>query len=233
MSGLLIWFRLNPLEPRDVFSSIDGALPSGPLCFLYPCYDVLNHMVYINEWLPNPTGSDATGEWVELFNGGSAPMNLGGWVLKTATGKTKLSGTIGADQYLVFARADTKLVLKNADEKLFLYDAGGKLVDQSSFLGSAPDGKSFSRIGYGSSAGGQPFAWSDPSPGAANIISLDTGIMKNNYPAGQLNKNLGAPEFFLLLFGSAIMIAAFVVFALQQHGNLSKLFFGRDEEIWL
>ena len=36
-------------------------------------------MVFINEWLPNPNGADAKGEFIELWNSGNAPINLSGW----------------------------------------------------------------------------------------------------------------------------------------------------------
>lgn len=190
-------------------------------------------MIYINEWLPNPTGNDATGEWVELFNNGNAPVDLNGWVLKTGgTGKFNLKSTISAGEYLVLKRTDTKLVLKNTDESLFLYDGAGNLVDQSSFLGSAPEGKSFARTGYDPKSLTQQFAWSEPSPGAINKITASNLISINNYPTGvPLNPTLGAPGFLGLLLGSSLILTVLIIFVLKRNENLSKLFFGRDEEI--
>ncbi len=191
-------------------------------------------MIFINEWLPNPVGNDATGEWVELFNNGNVPASLGGWTIKTTgTSKYNLKGAIGAGEYLVLKRTDTKLVLKNTDEKLFLYDATGKLVDESGFLGSAPEGKSFSRIGYNPESLAQQFAWSDPTPGAANKILLNTSILHNTYPVGtSLNKNLGTVEFWSTMLGAAVVLTAIIMFLLKRNENLSKLFFARDEEPW-
>ncbi len=194
-------------------------------------------MVYINEWLPNPTGSDTRGEWVELYNNGATGASLSGWILKTSgASKAKLSGTIGAGEYLVLKRSTTKLVLKNTDEKLFLYDAGGKLMDQSAFVGAATEGKSLSRISANeltSYRANELYLWADPTPGAANKVSFDASIIRNTYPVGvSLNKNLGIAEFSGLILSSALAITAFVVFALKKHETLSKLFFARDEEIW-
>jgi len=190
-------------------------------------------MVYINEWLPNPTGSDLANEFVELFNGGDKAANLSGWVLKT-NGKSKitLTGTLGAGEYALLRRKDTKLALKNSDEKLFLYDASGRLVDQSAFMSLAIEGKSFSRVSYDQS-GAQHFAWSAPTPGAKNAVAADAGILRMINPVGvPLGKNLGISEFSGLAFASALAVTALLMFALKKHENLSKLFFARDEEIW-
>jgi len=207
-------------------------------------------MVYINEWLPNPAGNDAQGEWVELFNSGSSSVSLDGWIIKTGGGLTSLTtgtrkynlkGTVGAggstqlttSEYLLLKRTDTRLVLRNTDEKLFLYDATGKLVDESGFLGSAPEGKSFSRSALRSlGEGRQSFVWSDPTPGAANKIALNNSIASNNYPTNiPLNENLGAVEFWSMLLGAAVVLTAIVVFVLKRNDGLSKLFFARDKEI--
>lgn len=191
-------------------------------------------MVLINEWLPSPTGNDAAGEWVELWNNGPAAAGLNGWNLITKGGaKTKLSGEIGAGEYRVFWRKDTKLALKNTNEGLALYDNTGRLVDQSSFLGSAQEGKSFSRLrqGYGGH-GAQNFVWGDPTPGAANKISLDMSVARNEYPLNQpLNRNLGGAEFLGLTIGTAAVLMALIIFVIKKNEDLSKLFFGRDEVI--
>ena len=41
--------------------------------------------VVLNEVLPNPGGSDAGQEWVELYNTGPDPVDLAGWELQSAT----------------------------------------------------------------------------------------------------------------------------------------------------
>ncbi len=188
-------------------------------------------MIFINEWLPNPMGTDATNEWVELWNNGPGAVSLTGWSLATKSGaKAKLSGEIGAGEYRVFWRKDTKLALKNTNEGVALYDSG-RLVDQSSFLGSAQEGKSFARIDQ-SQGLGQRFTWSDPTPGAVNKISLDMNVAKNEYPFNQpLNRQLGNTEFIGLLIGVALALTALIIFVVKKNENLSKLLFGRDEII--
>jgi len=205
-------------------------------------------MILINEWLPNPVGNDASGEFVELFNSGSAPVNVGGWTLEASAKKPKkISGAIPANGYLVFYRKQTKLVLKNSDEAIALYDAAGRLVDQSSFAGSAPEGKSFSRIavlitpssaGGGSASGGsstsergrsliQNFAWGDPTPGVANRVTANTEVTTMNYafntPVNHVA--LGIPAVVAMLLTVAVCVTALVVYSIKTNAELSQLFF--------
>src|SRR3989344_1454212 len=123
-------------------------------------------MVYLNEWLPNPAGTDTGAEWIELFNSGGQKVFLQNWTLVSGSGKKFiLSGkNIDAGGYLVLKQPETKLLLRNQNESLSLYDNQGKLVSQSSFSGSAQDGKSLSRTEKGT------FVFAEPTPGAENII---------------------------------------------------------------
>jgi len=45
-----------------------------------PCANLVTP-VRINEFMPNPEGTDGPNEWVEIVNPGSAPVNLAGWTL--------------------------------------------------------------------------------------------------------------------------------------------------------
>jgi hypothetical protein len=208
-------------------------------------------MVFINEWLPNPNGADAKGEFIEIFNNGSVPVNLNGWVLKTTAKKPFIFGAqiIAAHGYLVLTHATTKLSLKNNGETVSLYDAGGRLVDESSYLDAAPSGQSFSRVYYpasGSNGNGtsgvggigganpvaqpQSFAWEMPTPGAANKVDLRNNISAASYPFGvPLNPNSmsGGALLAAIIFPGAIL-AALVVYFVKSDENISKLFFGRD-----
>jgi len=206
-------------------------------------------MILINEWLPNPTGKDASGEFAEIFNSGKDAVNLSGWYLKTNTkSKFLLSGNLGSGDFLVLKAPGFKLPLKNTAGELFLYDASGKQVDHQQFLGSAPEGKSFSRTlqdfslgkistgnltGASKNLGGQAFFFSEPTPGAPNKFLEQTVLIANNYQAGvPLNKNLGFGDFFGLLLGSSAVLTGLIFFVVKKHEDLSKLFFRRDEEVW-
>jgi len=191
-------------------------------------------MIFINEWLPNPVGNDAQGEWVELWNNGQSAVNLGGWLLKTKSGdKFSLNGyKIEAGGYLVLARAQTKLVLRNTDEGLFLYDNGGRLVAESSFLGSAPEGKTYSRLASQGSGSGAAFVFSEPTLGKENVFAGVSNFINNEYRLNTpLNKEFGAAEFLGLMLGTAMVLTAVIFYAVKKNESLSKLFFGGDEKI--
>jgi Lamin Tail Domain len=192
-------------------------------------------MIFINEWLPNPTGADARGEFIELWNNGNVPVNLSGWILQTDNKKKfKLSGSLRANGYLVLPRSETKLALKNTDGAVFLYDPAGKLADRSAFVGSAPEGESFNRASYNtydhSSADNavQQFIWGKPTPGAKNNISGEIGISEIKYPTGVALNGFGAS--WLSVFGCAacvgMIFTAILWYAIKNDFEVSQLFFG-------
>jgi hypothetical protein len=180
-------------------------------------------MVFINEWMPNPPGSD-TGEWVEIYNSGTASADISGWKLRTSSGKEyALSGSIAAKSYLVIPRSKSKLVLRNSEETLYLYDAKGSQVDSSSFPGTAPEGKSYSR-------NGEEFYFSEPSLGSANPIPAErANLIQKEYPSNvPLHSQLGFWHIAGLDALFALLIALCVILAIKKDDALSKLFFGSD-----
>jgi hypothetical protein len=186
-------------------------------------------VVFINEWLPNPTGPDVAREFIELYNDGAQPVGLGGWAIKTENGKKfSLSGRgIVARGYLVLKRSETKLSLRNESGGISLYDAKGVLVDQARFLGSAPEGKSFSRVDYGAEKI-EHFTFVDPTPGVANK-TVNTAIAVQEYPRGvPLNRRLESSEFLAIMVGTAAVLAGLIIYVLKANEDLSELFFGRD-----
>jgi len=122
--------------------------------------------VIINEWLPDPAGADAEGEFIELFNSGEGAQILSGWSIKDKSGKEfNLTGkTIGARDFLILPYKETKITLNNQDEEVVLLRKG-EAVDKASFSGPAPSGQSFSRAG-------DTFFFSEPTPGAANTVPV-------------------------------------------------------------
>lgn len=190
-------------------------------------------MIFINEWLPNPVGPDAAGEFIELYNSGGAAAGLNGWFLKTEKDKKFLLAgrSIPAHGYLLLRRSVTKLPLRNADGELSLYAPNGTLADRGSFPGSAPERKSFSRVDY-QVGPAQHFAFVDPTPDAANK-TVGVAVMPHIYPVGTiLNHELENSGFFGIMMGTASLIAGLIFYVTKTHEDLSKLFFGRDEEIW-
>lgn len=182
-------------------------------------------MVLISEWLPNPVGSDAEGEWLELYNDGNAAVSLSGWRILNGGGKGAKLGNLHVrpGEYLVLHRKDTKLVLRNRDETLSLYNAGGKLADRAEFLGSPPEGKSVSRVEDG-------FLITEPTPGAANVLPA-AAVAAESYPAGApLNRQLASADVIGLSLSLGALVAALTFFGIKRHDHLSQLFFGGNEK---
>lgn len=182
-------------------------------------------MIYINEWLPNPSGTDSGNEWIELFNSGSEKISLQSWTLVSGNSKKFIfkEQNIGAGNYLVLRQPETKLVLRNQEESLSLYDSQGKLISQSSFSGSAPEGKSFSRTSDGT------FVFTEPTPGAANKIIAKEVLASVNYSAGQpLNQAFGTSDVLGLALFVGLIYPFLIIAIFKKNDYLSKLFFGRD-----
>jgi hypothetical protein len=123
--------------------------------------------ILINEILPYPTGSDATDEWIEIFNPNNFEFNLSGWKIQDTIGKTKIyifpKGTkILAKGFLVLKRPESKITLNNDGDGLKLIDSEGKTIDEISYQ-KAQKGKSFNR-------GENGWFWDENlTPGAKNV----------------------------------------------------------------
>ncbi len=184
-------------------------------------------MVFINEWLPNPPGSDAKAEWIELVNEGDEPVTLGGWRIERADGKRFIFGDrqIGAGAFLVITKKEFRFALRNNDEELRLFDRSNTLVQEIAFIGTAPDGKSLNRT-----ASGDIFL--EPTPGALNGKGGGFQTLAAAYAAAQPAPTPGSPGgAFVPLIGSAIFMAAVALFIAKHHEVIHKLFFSGDQKI--
>ena len=187
-------------------------------------------MLYINEWLPNPVGADATGEFVELYNSGVTAVALNGYALGIGTKKKySLAGyVVPPGGYLMLKKPQSKLALKNTDGALFLYGPQGALVDHANFEGSAPEGKSFSRVSY-STAPAQHFMFTDPTPGGRNK-SAGSMVSSVSYPNGaSLVPRPSLPTLFLFALGVAGTILFLFFYISIKNENISHYLFGGDE----
>lgn len=188
-------------------------------------------MLYINEWLPNPVGNDAAGEFIELYNSGNASTPLDGYALSDGAKKRfSLAGyAISPQGYLILKHAQTKLTLKNTDGALLLYGPNGQVVDQANFAGMAPEGKSFSRVNYSTAAIGH-FTFEYPTPGAANK-TIDTSVATQTYPLNvSLSPHLAPAGFVALMFGVSTSFLLFFVYVTRNNRNISHFLFGGDEK---
>jgi len=172
--------------------------------------------VVINEILPSPEGSDEKEEWIEIFNQNSFEVDLSGWQISDALGKTKTytfaeKTIILAKSFLVLPRPETKITLNNDGDGLILTSANGDIIDEVNYE-KAPQGESYNRIDSG-------WAWSpDLTPGATNIISSPETESIEKESLSEVKEKGGlatigeqvsqSPRFFLVLL-IALSVAFF------------------------
>lgn len=176
-------------------------------------------MVKINEWLPNPQGSDNK-EWIELYNDTNQIINLNNWII--VSGKksyTIKNQVIKPNEFLVLKRSGTKLALLNQNGELKLYNNEGKLIDAAQFFGQAQEGKSFSRFeNY--------FIFTNPTPGSKNINLGAAQVINNFYPENLiLNKIYNFKEVFILNILIGIFISLAIWYIIKNNESLQELFF--------
>lgn len=112
--------------------------------------------VVINEFLPDPEGSDNEGEWVELYNLGDKSVDLNQWKLKDAKNRQLIISEdsvgdlpiIKPKSWLIIYRKGSSFTLNNADlTEIKLYDASqsSQLKDSVKYEG-CQEGISWGRI---------------------------------------------------------------------------------------
>ncbi len=174
----------------------------------------------INEFLPNPVGKDQDGEWIELFNNKEGDINLNGWQIKDASGKTFIfkNQKILSNQYAVLDFKTTKISLNNSGETIELYNQKGDLIDKAEYVGVAAEGKSFSK-------NDDYFVLSEPTPGKENIF-LKQAINESGYEAILktedfkdnkiiLEKDINL-DTILVGFFAAIVLSAIFIFSFRK-----------------
>lgn len=170
-------------------------------------------MLVINEFLPNPSGRDGDGEFIELLNTGEIGLALDNFRLSDKSGKTfKLSGELAPRELLSLPFKTTKIILNNDTESVMLYNPNGELIDSASFLGAAPEGASFARHN------GRFVFTETPTPGAENIISAAAkrGGELTPFAAGIIKNNLPFLELAIIGAVAALAIAAIFGFILKE-----------------
>ncbi|MBI3026649.1 lamin tail domain-containing protein [Candidatus Woesearchaeota archaeon] len=146
--------------------------------------------VFINEALANGL-DDPDSEWIELFNNGSADVDLTNWnISETASANFTLSGIIPAKGFVILTRnvqlfnltypkvslsaisiiniTTPNFNLADASGEILLYNASGALADRFEYAQAA--GKAFENISIGRYPDGSPsiINLTIPSPGARN-----------------------------------------------------------------
>lgn len=125
----------------------------------------------INELLPNPIGDDATGEFIELWNGSNHPIDLKGVSLADKS-NTKFvfadTNVIEAGAYLSLPQSVTDIVLNNDTDAVSL---------------SAPDQSQIDHTEYSASKEG--LAWARFSTGwqyTSQATSGSANVLPENHP---------------------------------------------------
>jgi len=112
---------------------------------------------------PAPPATDSQDEFVELYNGGDAPAQLGGYIIKTGSHSYTLpAGELAPDDYMVITSANSTISLSNSGGVANLLDPTGTVIDTAGAWGSAVPGASWAFIG-------DTWRWTlTPTPGDPN-----------------------------------------------------------------
>lgn len=136
-------------------------------------YKQYSSQVYINEFIPDPEGTDQNNEWIELYNSDSETIDLSVWQIDdaqngSASFKIPEGILIEPGQYLIFGRTQTKIALNNNGDKVRLFYPNENLAQEIEYL-DAEAGWSVARQNT------DKYIWtSQPTPGQKNIISQQT-----------------------------------------------------------
>jgi len=154
------FFLRNPSEPQNSSSITTCGNPTqtpSPTSSPTSAGTAVSPLtLLINEVAWAGTAASTSDEWIELYNPGSSPVNLAGWILKTDDNSPTiaLTGTIPAGGYFLLERTDDTTVsditadliytgeLNNSNEILRLLDPAGGLVDTANSNGGAWPGNS-------------------------------------------------------------------------------------------
>jgi len=142
----------------------------------------------INEFIPNPDGSDEENEWIEIYNPGTNEVNLNGWKLKDASDKEYnfKDEKITSGGYLVLNRPQTKITINNDAETLSLIAPDGTVVSQIEYSGGSQEGYSFARYAK------NDWRWTNIlTPGKINQFSQKQ--KQNNSKTAQLEEISSTP----------------------------------------
>jgi competence ComEA-like helix-hairpin-helix protein len=108
--------------------------------------------IYINELLPNPSGSDDY-EWIEVYNKGDEEVDLSNWMLSDSTKNMYVIpvGTkINVQGFLIFDKSNTQISLNNSSgENVFLYSPDGAVVSQADYTDTAQENYSWAKDSSG------------------------------------------------------------------------------------
>lgn len=170
---------------------------------------------------PNPDDDD-THEFLEIYNAGSAIVDLNGYKLSSAVTYTFSSGNqIGAGEYIVIAKDATTYngngyqvfdfgssVLNNTGETIILESNTGRVLDEVTYnnghISATSNGSSYELININednatTASNWQASAVTGGTPGATNGVTLWTGGVSTAWATAG-NWSNGVPTSFLNVY---------------------------------
>jgi len=180
--------------------------------------------VVFNEIAYSVVEQTANNDWLELYNASSAPIDLGGWLLKDSKDENTFTFPQGAQiasgNYLVVAQQVDSFVANYSDtiaaiggfdfgfsskgELLRLYDATGHLVDSLTYIGDAAGVNS---LAHPDSAAAR--MWSPemlPTPGGKNTPYLAFLKQQDEEAQQRLMLMIGGGVLLLLLVVGVVVV---------------------------
>ena len=143
----------NSAVSQEIADALHGASDHLPVFadFQFPSGDESDYNLVISEVMPNPSAvSDSYGEWFEVFNLDSIPINLNGWTIMDEGSDSHVitsSIELQPGEYMVLGRNSdenvnggyvsdytyTSFALANSDDEIILLDQDEKVVDNISY----------------------------------------------------------------------------------------------------
>lgn len=131
----------------------------------------------ITELLPNPsgTGTDATDEYIELYNPNATAFDLSGCTLQTGLTTTHsyvfpAGSAIAGNSFAAYYATETGLAMSNSGGQAVLLAPDGIKLSATDPYGTASDGKTWAL------ADGSWYWTTSPTPAVANVISSQTAL---------------------------------------------------------
>ena len=143
--------------------------------------------IRLNEILPNPSTTENTDEFIELYNTGDTVVDLTGWILGDASTTYTIAAAdfgstiIAATGYFTVYRDQSKIALNNNGDSVKLYQPDQNLLDSVVYSESAKDDTSYNFAA-------NSWQWSTrPTPGVVNQVETP-----NNAPKAEAGSNRSA-----------------------------------------
>jgi len=173
--------------------------------------------VFLNELCPAPLNVDWDGsgeagpgdEWVELYNGESHTVGLGGWQLDdeaeggSAPWTFPLTCTIPAHGYLVLFKAETGVALNDDGDSVRLLRPDGSVADEMSYARSPGHDRTWSRTEDG---GGEWTTEYEPTIGKANKYERKKPSSEKKKPAAPAPQAVTLPQARALPLGTLVVV---------------------------